>query len=139
MLFILLKYIWIYDLLFYSLCTSTVILLGFAFFKHKGLFVVSATNMSIIINSESNKVTVRPDQNAQAMSKSDMADYKFEFNFSNTQLQEMSAEYGIEVFNNTNPITGDTADMIIEHIIMPLIKSSKMDSLFLEVLRHFRS
>jgi hypothetical protein len=95
--------------------------------------------MSIIINSESNKVTVRPDKNAQAMSNSDMADYKFEFNFSNTQLQELNAEFGIEVFNNTNPITGDTSDMIIEHIIMPLIKLSEMESLFLEVLRHIRS
>jgi len=136
----LLKFIWIYDLLFYILCISTVILLGFALVKCKKVFLASATNMSIIINSESNTLTVTPDRNAIPMSNSDIADYKFEFPFSTTRLQQMNEDFGLELFNNNNnPITGTIADNIIELYIMPLIESSEMESIFLEVFRHFRS
>lgn len=135
----LLKFIWIYDLFFYSLCISTVILLGLALVKCKKLFVVSATNMSIFLNSESNTLIVTPDRNARPMSDSDIADYKFEFPFSNARLQQMNEDFGIELFNNNNPITGTIADIIIELYIMPLIETSEMKSIFLEVLRHIRS
>jgi hypothetical protein len=96
--------------------------------------------MSIIINSESNTLTVTPDRNAIPMSNSDIADYKFEFPFSTTRLQQMNEDFGLELFNNNNnPITGTIADNIIELYIMPLIESSEMESIFLEVFRHFRS
>jgi hypothetical protein len=42
----------------------------------------------------------------------------------------MNRDIGTEMFNN-NPITGQIADLIIE--------LSEMKSIFLEVLRHFRS
>ena len=66
MLFILLKLIWIYDLLFYCLCISTVILLGLAFYRYRSALAAIPTKMSlsfiVIINSDIKKITADKDK-----------------------------------------------------------------------------
>jgi len=137
MLFILLKFIWFYDLLFYSLCISTVILLGYAFCRYRSAFAAIPTKMSliVIINSDIKKIIVYPDRNITEMTNMDIVERKFEFNISNNQIQEISNAFGPNIINNA--ITGQNANQIVSTYVMPLIESSKMHSLFLEILNPF--
>jgi hypothetical protein len=137
MLFILLKFILIYDLLFYSLCISTVILSGYAFYKNKSAFAAIPTKISLIIfiKSDINKITVYPNKNITVMTNLDTVQRKFEFHISNEQIQEISNTFGPNVINKA--IIGQNANQIVETYVMPLINSSQMQSLFLEILNSF--
>src|SRR5450631_1659489 len=132
MLIILLKFKGNYDLLFYSFCISIVILLGLALYKHRRASAAIFPNMIVIVNSESNKVTLIPSRNTRVMSNSDTVDYKFEFNLPNEQIEQINNFLGRDVTNNA--ITGENADYIINRHIMPLIKSSEIHSYFYEIL-----
>lgn len=136
-LFMLLKFIWIYHLIYYSLCISIVILLGYAFFRDRRAFAASATKMSmlVLINPETNKITVYPDRSTRVISNFDTVERKFEFTLSNEKIHEISNSFGINV--NNNVITGKNANRIVETYLMPLIESSDMHSLFLEILNPF--
>ena len=136
-LFILLKLIWIYDLIFYSLCLSMVILLGFAFYRYRGALSSIATNMSmlVVINSETNKITVYPDRSSRVISNFDRVSNKFEFTLPSEQIQEITNSFGMHGVNNT--LTGQNANHVVETYVMPLIESSPMHSLFLEILNSF--
>jgi hypothetical protein len=137
MLFILLKFIWIYDLLFYSLCISTVILLAYALYRYRSAFAAIPTKMSLIvfINSDLNKIIVYPDKNITQMTNFDIVQRKFEFNISNDKIQEIRNAFGPNILNKA--ITGENANQIVATHVMPLIESSQMHSLFLEILNPF--
>jgi len=133
-LFILLKFIWIYNLLFYSFCISTVILLGFAFFRHRRAFAKCAA-LSLIINSQTNKITVFPNRSVRVVDNVNIVECKLEFNISTDKIQEISEEFGPNIINNV--IIGQNAHQIVETHVMPLIESSQMHSLFLEIFNPF--
>jgi hypothetical protein len=137
MLFMLLKFIWIYDLVFYSLCISTVILLGYVFYRYRLAFSACTTKMSMMlfISSITKKITVYPDRNRTQMTNFDIVERKFEFDISNEQIQEIINSFGPNVINNV--ITGQNANQIVDTHVMPLIRSSEMHSLFLEILNPF--
>lgn len=138
-LFILLKFIWIYDLLLYCLCISTVILLGLAFYRHRSAFAAISTQMSlsaiVIINSDLQKITVYPDNNFRQITKFNTVELKFEFNISNEIIQDIRNQFGDNVIDNV--ITGKNANQIVETYVMPLIESSDIHSLFLEIFNPF--
>jgi hypothetical protein len=81
MLIMLLKFIWTYDLLFYGLCISTVILLGFALVRYRRVVAVKACSISMFvsINSETNQIIVVPNQHTRAVSNVDFVSHRFEF------------------------------------------------------------
>jgi len=137
MLFILLKFIWIYDLIFYSLCIITAILLGYAFYRYRSAFAAIPTKMNliVIINSDIKKIIVYPDKSITEMTNMNTVERKFEFNISNDQIQEISNALGPNILNNA--ITGKNANQIVATYVMPLIKSSPMQSLILEILNQF--
>lgn len=137
MLFILLKFIWIYDLIFYSLYIIIVILLGYAFYRHRSAFAIISTKMSliVIIKSDLQKIIVYPDRKITEMTNMDIVERKFEFNISNDQIQEISNAFGPNIINNE--IMGQNANQIVTTYVMPLIESSQMHSLFLEILNPF--
>jgi len=88
--------------------------------------------VSVNINSESNIITVRPDRSTRVISESDTVEYKFEFNLSNEEIQEIINLFSTEITNNV--IIGEHADYIINTYLIPLIQSSEINSLFIEVL-----
>jgi hypothetical protein len=143
MLFILLKFILIYDLLFYCLCISTVILLGFAFYRYRSAFAAISTKMNLFliiisdINSDINTLIVYPDHNIIQTTNFNIVQRKFEFYLSNEKIQEISDKFGPDIINN--PIIGENAKQIVETHVMPLIKSSEMNSIFLEILNSFNA
>jgi hypothetical protein len=130
---------WTHGLLFYSLCISIVLLLGFVcyFFVIDEVFADSAYGMSLSINSESNIITVTPDWSTRVISESDIVNYKFEFKLSEGKIQEILNIFSPEIINNE--ITGQHADYIITEYIMPIIWSTEgeMYSLFRELLSRF--
>jgi len=132
MLFMLLKFIWEYDLFIYCFYIITVILLGFVFFRHRRHFASIAFAGLII---ESNKVTIIPERNMRFISKFQRSEFKLEVNLSEDQIHIINEEFGAQMVNNT--ITGDPAITIIQTHLVPIIKSSGMDSLILEILNHF--
>lgn len=135
--FILLKFILIYDLLFYCLCISTVILLGFVFYRYRSAFAPIITQMSltVFISSDEKKIIVYPDNSTREMTNFNLVERKFEFKLSNEKIQEISNSFGQNVINN--PISGQNANQIVEIYVMPLIKSSEINSLFMEILNQF--
>jgi len=135
MLFILIKFIWIYDLLFYCLCISTVILLGFAFYRYRSAFAAIPTKMSLflMIHSDLKKMFVYPDNYIIETTNFNTVKRTFEFELSNEKIQEISKTFGPDILNN--PIEGLNAKQIVETYVIPLIESSDMHSLFLEILR----
>lgn len=137
MLFMLLKLIWIYDLIFYSLCLIIVILLGFAFYRYRGALSAIATKMSmlVLVNSETNKIIVYPNQHTRVLSNFDRVSHRFEFTLPREQIQEITNTYGMFGFNNA--LTGQNANHVVETYVMPLIESSPIHSLFLEILNPF--
>jgi hypothetical protein len=137
MLFILIKFIWIYNLIFYCLSIITVILLGYAFFRYRSAFAANTTKMGmmVFINSYTNKITVYPDKNLTEMTNFDRVERRFEFNISRDKIQEITNEFCPNVVNTY--ITGQNANRIVEKHVMPLINSSDMQSLFLEILNPF--
>lgn len=134
MLFILLKLIWIYELIFYSLCLSIVILLGFAFYRYRGALADISTKMSmlVIVNSETNKITVFPDRSSRTLSNFDRVNKRFEFTLPKEKIQEITNSFGMHGSNNA--LTGQDANHVVETYVNPLIESSPMHSLFLEIL-----
>lgn len=116
MLFLLIKFKGNYDLLFYSLCITIVILLGIAWYKHIRASATICPNMIETVNSET-------------------VDYKFEFNLPNEQIEQIKNFLGRDVTNNA--IKGENADYIINRHNMPLIKSSEIHSYFYEIFNHF--
>jgi len=138
MLFNLFKFKWTNDLLFYSLCISIVILLGFVFyfFEIDVVFADSVYGMNVSINLESNIITVIPDWSTRVISESEKVKYVFEFNLSEANIQDILNRFGPEITNNE--ITGIPADYIINDYIFPLIRSTEgeMYSVFRELLKH---
>jgi hypothetical protein len=134
MLFILLKFIWISDLLFYSLCISIVILLGLTLYRYRRAL---AANMSMLVfvNSETNQITVIPNQHTWAVSNFDSVSHRFEFTLPNEQIQEITNSFCLIGTNNV--ISGPNANHVVERYVMPLIESSPMQSLFLEIFNPF--
>jgi len=137
MLFILFKFIWIYELIFYSFCIITVILLGYAVYRYRSTFAAISTKMSLIvvIKSDINKIIVYPNRSRTEMTNMDIVERKFEFNLSNDRIQEIRTAFGPNILNNE--ITGQNADQIVDTYVMPLINASRMKSLFLEILNPF--
>nr|YP_009487216.1 hypothetical protein [Russula abietina]AWB36118.1 hypothetical protein [Russula abietina] len=136
MLIIFLKFIWIYEWLFYSLCISTLILLGYAVYRYRSAFTAIPTKMSlmVIIDLNFKKIIVYPDRNITEMTNMDIVERRFEFNISNLKIRQIRRAFGPNIFNNE--ITGQNANQIVATYVMPLIESSPMNSLFLEILNH---
>jgi hypothetical protein len=136
MLFILFKFILIYDLLIYCFFISTVILLGFAFYRYRSAFTPIITQMSltVFISSDENekKIIVYQDNSTREMTNFNTVETKFEFNLSDEKIQEISNRFGQNVINHR--ISGQNANQIVEIYVMPLIESSKLNSLFMEIL-----
>src|SRR5712692_5536171 len=109
------------------------------FYRYRSALAAIPTKMSlsfiVIINSDIKKITVYPDNNIREITNFNTVEHKFEFNLSNEKIQEISNRFGQNVINN--PITGPNANQIVETYVMPLIESSKMHSLFLEILNPF--
>jgi hypothetical protein len=78
---------------------------------------------------------VYPNRNIIEKTPFNTVERRFEFNISNEQIQEINEEFGQNVINNF--ITGQNANRIMEKHIMPLIESSDIHSLFLEILNPF--
>ena len=137
MLFMLVKFIWTYDLKFYSFCFFTFILLCYALYRYRSAFSANKNKMSmfLFINSETNKITVYPDRNITVRTHFDTVERRFEFNISNEQIQEITTLFGPNVINTS--ISGQNANQIVETYVMPLIRTSEMHSLFLEILNPF--
>nr|YP_009487276.1 hypothetical protein [Russula lepida]AWB36178.1 hypothetical protein [Russula lepida] len=137
MLFILLKFILIYDLIFYIFCIITVILLGYAFYRYRSALGAIPCKMSLVVFIHSNieKIIVYPDKYKIVKTNMDTVERKFEFNISNDQTQEINRAFGPHILNQQ--ITGRNANQIVETYVMPLIESSPMHSLFLEILNPF--
>jgi hypothetical protein len=139
MLFILLKFILIYGLLIYCFCISTVILLGFAFYRYRSAFAPIITQMSLTVfissNENENKIIVYPDNSTREMTNFNTVERKFEFNLSDEKIQEINNRFGQNVINHR--ISGQNANQIVEIYVMPLIESSQIKSLFMEILNQF--
>jgi hypothetical protein len=69
------------------------------------------------------------------VSNFDSVSHRFEFTLPNEQIQEITNTYGMVGTNNV--ITGQNANHVVETYVMPLIESSPMHSLFLEILNSF--
>jgi hypothetical protein len=129
-----------YDLLFYGLYISAAVLLCLAVFRLKFKYVASAYCMSINVNSSSNIITVIP--NRQIRITPDTPDTailspRLEFQLPNEKIQEIIDLLGTDITNNV--ITGLNSDFIINTYLMPIIQSSDMTSLYLEIFNHFGS
>jgi len=131
-----------YDLLSYVLYISAAVLLCLAFFRPKFKYVASAYCMSIKVDSSSNIITVIP--NRQRIITPDTPDTailspKLEFQLPNEQIQEILDNFGTEISNHLHLITGENSDFIINTYLMPIIQTSDMTSLYLEIFKHFGS
>jgi hypothetical protein len=117
------------------LCISTVILLGFAFYRYRSAFAAIPTKMSLflMIHSDLKKMFVYPDNYIIETTNFNTVKRTFEFELSNEKIQEISKTFGPDILNN--PIEGLNAKQIVETYVIPLIESSDMHSLFLEILR----
>lgn len=139
MLILLLKFICGYDFFFYCFCLITVISLDF-FIKtfrkiSKRTVILSAFTGKIHIDSESNKVTVIPDENTRVLSEIHSSEYKIEINLTNEQIQEIINNFGTEMVDNV--ISGNSAVTIIERYLQPVIESSGMASIIKDITDHF--
>jgi hypothetical protein len=92
-------------------------------------------SLIVIIKSDLQKIIVYPDRKITEMTNMDIVERKFEFNISNDQIQEISNAFGPNIINNE--IMGQNANQIVTTYVMPLIESSQMHSLFLEILNPF--
>jgi hypothetical protein len=92
-------------------------------------------SLFLYINSETNQIIVYPKRNIIEQTPLNTVERRFEFNISNEKIQEISNRFGQNVINN--PISGPNANQIVERYVMPLIESSEMHSLFLEILNPF--
>jgi hypothetical protein len=131
-----------YDLLFYGLCISAAVLLCLAVFRLKFKYVASAYCMSINVNSSSNIITVIPNRLIRITPDTPdtaILSPRLEFQLPNEQIQEILAKFGTEISNHLHLITGENSDLIINTYLMPIIQSSDMTSLFLEIFNHFGS
>jgi hypothetical protein len=133
-----------FDLLSYGLYISAAVLLCLALlkFKFKFKYVASAYCMSINVDSSSKIITVIPDR--QRIITPDTPDTailspKLEFQLPNEQIEEILDNFGTEISNHPHLITGENSDFIINTYLMPIIQSSDMTSLFLEIFKHFGS
>jgi hypothetical protein len=88
--------------------------------------------MNVILDSESDTITVIPIQNSRVMSNSDIVDYKFEFNLPHEEIQEINELFGTDITNNV--ITGSNADYIINAYIIPFILENEIHPLIYELL-----
>jgi len=115
------------------LCISTIILLGFALVRYRRVVAAKASSISmfVFINSETNQITVIPNQHTWAVSNFDSVSHRFEFTLPREQIQEIYAEFGREIENNV--ISGPNATVIVERYLIPLIETSPLYSLFLEI------
>jgi hypothetical protein len=75
--------------------------------------------MNVILDSESDTITVIPIQNSRVMSNFDLVNYKFEFNLPHEEIQEINEIFGTEFTNDV--ITGSNADYIINAYIIPFM------------------
>jgi hypothetical protein len=119
-----------YDLVLYGLIISTAILLGFVFIK-----TILANGFNMAVNSESNTITVIPNQNTRIMSNSDIVNYRLEIALPKEQIQEIKELLGPDMIDNV--ITGSNSDYIINTYIIPHIASSNINELIFEIFNHF--
>nr|YP_009498185.1 hypothetical protein [Lactarius deliciosus]AWX52971.1 hypothetical protein [Lactarius deliciosus] len=122
-----------YDLLFYGLYISTAVLIGLAFFRFKS--VAKAYCMSLNVDPSSNIITVIPNQQIRITPDTTIISPRLEFLLPNEQIQEILDLFGTEISNQL--ITGVNSDFIIDTYLMPIIYSSNMTSLYLEIFNHF--
>ena len=133
-----LKILWIFYLLIYSLTVICNLKKGLScFIKPIWVHAVNYYNMNVILNSESNKITVIPTQNTRIMSNSNIVDYKFEFNLTKERIQEINEILGIEITNNV--LTGSNSDYVINIYIILIILENNIDPLIYELLTNFIS
>jgi hypothetical protein len=131
-----------YDLLFYGLYISAAVLLCLAVFRLKLKYVASAYCMSINVNSLSNIITVIPNRQIRITPDTPntaILSPRLEFQLPNEQIQEIVTKFGTEISNHLHLITGENSDLIINTYLMPIIHSSDMTSLYLEIFNHFGS
>jgi len=114
----LLKYILTYDFWFDSLYIITVIFLGYYIFRFRSAIAVS---MALIINSESNIVTVIPEGSTRFISETISVSYRYEFSLSENKIHEIIERFGEEITNNV--ITGVNENLIIDAYIMPIVQA----------------
>jgi hypothetical protein len=92
-------------------------------------------SLIVIINSDIKKIIVYPNRSITEMTNMDIVERKFEFHISNEQILEITNSFGPNIINNA--ITGENANQIVATYVMPLIESSQMHSIFLEILNPF--
>jgi hypothetical protein len=89
----------------------------------------------VIISSDSNKIFVFPNTIIRETTNMNTVARRLEFDISNDQIQEIRNAFGPHVLNHA--IIGQDANQIMATYVMPLIESSPMHSLFLEILNPF--
>jgi len=122
-----------YDLLFYGLYISTTLLIGLAFFRFK--YGAKAYCMSLNVDPSSNIITIIPNRQIRITPDTAILSPRLEFQLPSEQIQEILDFFGTEISNQL--ITGQNSDFIIDTYLMPIIQSSDMTSLFLEIFNHF--
>lgn len=128
----------LYVLILFIYCLIAICLLIFSLLTTIEPFTIfsdSGLNMNVEISSESNKITVFPDQNTRTMSNSDIVDFKFEFNLPHEKILEITEFFGTDVINNV--ITGSNAEYIINRYIVPIIHGNTIDPWIYELFTKF--
>jgi hypothetical protein len=112
----LLKFIWTYDLIFYSLCVVKLLI-----FYYRGALAASATYIKfVIVNPVTNKITVFLSRSLRVRSNRKIS--KFELTLSKEQIQEITKSYDMHDFNKALVLTGKKAYHVVKTYVKPLKK-----------------
>lgn len=134
-----LKILFNFCLIIYSLTWIFILIVGLSIYiKSMIVYADSNHNMNLILDSESDTITVIPIQNSRVMSNFDIVDYKFEFILPHEEIQEITVIFGTNITNNV--ITGSNADYIINAYIIPFMLENDKHPLIYELfIKYFIS
>lgn len=74
----------------------------FAFYKYRGVLaaIITKMNMLVLINLQTNTITVFLDRRPRVMSNFDRVNSNLQFTLSNEQIPEITNTYGMVIFDN---------------------------------------
>jgi hypothetical protein len=79
--------------------------------------------MALIINSESNIITIFPEGSTRFISETISVGYRYEYSLSEDEIHEIIDRFGEEITNNV--ITGVNEYLIIDAYIMPILRANE--------------
>jgi hypothetical protein len=117
-----------HDLLYLSIVSSTIVILGFVFYKIILAYINKYYNIGV--DPDSRTIFLSLKKNTGDMSNSNIVECNIEVTLPSEVIQEIRELYGEEF------AVGE-ADFIMNSYIIPNLDSSTINELILEILNHF--